>query len=185
MCPASVRFSYRPGLLANPFRNVRLAGSWDASGRTAADWSFAPVHPTVDENGCPAFGAEVNFDDSAIAEVLRWGVMLDAPLGEGLWGIASEVDDVGSTARERSFTLQAVAHDETYYLTHCGRFGALSQPGSTALAFLFGLRARDRSTSSSLIRRMAISPMMAAACRNRSQWRRCTAAFGRSPSPIS
>jgi len=135
MRPASVRFSYRPGLPGNPFRNVRLAGSWDASGRTAADWSFTPMHPTVDDDGCPAFEAVVTFDDSAIGEVLRWGVMLDAPLGDGLWGIASEVDDAASTARERSFTLQAEAHDEIYYLTHCGRFGALPQPGSSGIRF--------------------------------------------------
>jgi len=89
------------------------------------------MHSAVDEDGCPAFEAVVNFDDSAIGEVLRWGVMLDAPLGEGLWGIASEVDDVASKARERSFTLQAGAQDEFYYLTHCGRFGALPQPGSS------------------------------------------------------
>jgi len=69
MRPASVRFSYRPGLPGNPFRNVRLAGSWDASGRTAADWSFTPMHPTVDDDGCPAFEAVVTFDDSAIGEV--------------------------------------------------------------------------------------------------------------------
>jgi 1,4-alpha-glucan branching enzyme len=135
MCPASVRFSYRPGLAWNPFRNVRIAGNWDASGRPAADWSFTPMHPAVDEDGCQAFEAVVRFDDSAVGEVLRWGVMLDAPLGEGLWGIASEVDDVASRARERSFKLQAGAHDEIYYLTHCGRLGALPQPGSSGIRF--------------------------------------------------
>jgi hypothetical protein len=62
--------------------------------------------PTVDDDGCPAFEAVVNFDDSAIGAVLRCGVALDGPLGEGLWGIASEVDDVASKARERSFTLE-------------------------------------------------------------------------------
>jgi 1,4-alpha-glucan branching enzyme len=61
----------------------------------------------VDDDGCPAFEAVVNFDDSAIDEILRWGVTLDGPLGDGLWGIASEVDDITSKARERSFTLKA------------------------------------------------------------------------------
>ena len=135
MCPASVRFSYRPGLSTNPFRNVRLAGSWDTAGRSATDWSFTPMQPTVDNDGCPAFDAVVSFDDSAIGAVLRWGVMLDGPLGEGLWGIASEADDVTSTAREQSFTLQTGAQNETYYLTHCGRFGALPQPGSSGIRF--------------------------------------------------
>jgi 1,4-alpha-glucan branching enzyme len=135
MCAASVRFSYRPGLPENPFVNVRLAGSWDASGRSAADWTFTAMQPTVDDDGCPAFDGIVNFDDSAIGAILRWGVTLDGPLGQGLWGIASEVDDDASTARERTFTLQAGAQDEIYYLTHCGRFGALPQPGSSGIRF--------------------------------------------------
>src|SRR6516165_3858226 len=121
MCPATVRFSYRPGLLENPFRNVRLAGSWDASGRRAADWSFTPMRPAADDDGRPAFQAVLDFDDSAIGSVLRWGVMLDGPLGAGLWGIASEVDDAASNSRELSFTLKAGAQDQIYYLTHNGR----------------------------------------------------------------
>jgi 1,4-alpha-glucan branching enzyme len=135
MCAASVRFSYRPGLPANPFRNVHLAGSWDASGKSATDWSFTPMQSAVDDDGCLAFEAMVNFDDSAVGAVLRWGVMLDGPLGEALWGIASEVDDVTSTARERSFTLQPGAQDAIYYLTHCGRFGALPQARSSGIRF--------------------------------------------------
>lgn len=166
MCPASVRFSYRPGFPGNPFRNVRLAGSWDAAGRCATDWSFTPMQPRVDDDGCAAFGAEVSFDDSAIGTVFRWGVTLDGPLGQDLWGIASEVDDMASTAREQSFTLQAGAQSETYYLTHCGRFGALPQPGSSGIRFsLWAPNAR--SISSLPILRMAMSPITAPACCNR------------------
>jgi 1,4-alpha-glucan branching enzyme len=93
------------------------------------------MRAAVDEDGCPSFEAVVSFDDNAIGEVVRWGLTLDAPLGTGLWGIASEVDDPASTARERWFTLQAGAHDEIYCLTHCGRFGALPQPGSSGIRF--------------------------------------------------
>jgi 1,4-alpha-glucan branching enzyme len=100
------------------------------------------MQPTVDDDGCPAFEAVVNFDDSAISAVLRWGVMLDGPLGRGLWGIASEVD-VASKARERSFTLEAGAHDEIYYLTHCCRFGALPQPESGIRFSLWAPNARS------------------------------------------
>lgn len=135
MCPAGVRFSYRPGLPANPFCNVRLAGNWDAAGRIAGDWSFTTMEPATDEDGCPAFAAEVVFDDSAIGAVVRWGVMLDGPLGQNLWGIAREPDDVLSTARELSFTLNDAIHSQTYYLTHCGRFGALPRPGSSGIRF--------------------------------------------------
>ena len=134
MCPARVRFSYRPGLPGNPFRNVRLSGSWDAAGRSATDWSVILMQPTLDNDGCAAFDAEVDFADSAIGTVLRWGVKLDGPL-EDLWGIASEVDDMASAAREQSFTLRAGAQTQIYYLTHCGRFGALPQPRSSGIRF--------------------------------------------------
>jgi 1,4-alpha-glucan branching enzyme len=135
MCPASVRFSYRPGLRRNPFGNVRLCGSWDAAGRSAVEWSVIPMHPAVDDDGCPAFETEVGFDDTAIGTVFRWGVKLDAPLGQDLWGVASEVDDIASSAREQSFTLQAGGQTEIYYLTHCSRFGALPLPGSSGVRF--------------------------------------------------
>ena len=72
MCPASVRFGYRPGLPENPFRNVRLGGSWDSSGRRTTGWSFIPMSPAVDDDGCPAFEAVVNFDDSARHRQLRY-----------------------------------------------------------------------------------------------------------------
>jgi 1,4-alpha-glucan branching enzyme len=94
------------------------------------------MQSAIDDDGCPAFEAVVNFDDSAIGEVLRWGVKLDGPLGAGLWGIASEVDDIASKVRERSFTLQAGVHSEVYYLMHCSRLGALPQPGSSGIRFL-------------------------------------------------
>ena len=184
MCAASVRFSYRPGLPKNPFRNVQLGGSWDASGRTAADWTFAPMQPTLDDDGCPAFDAIVNFDDSAIGAVLRWGVTLDGPLGPGLWGIASEVDDETSTARERSFTL-AGGTRRTRSITSriavaLARCRSRAHP---AFVFPFGPPMRHRSISSSAIPRMAISLMTARALFNRLQWRRRTAS-GRRRSPI-
>ena len=50
-----VLFRYCPGLLANPFRNVRLCGSWDASGRAATQWSNRRCEPTLDDDGRSAF----------------------------------------------------------------------------------------------------------------------------------
>ncbi len=52
MCPAHVRFSYRPGLMVNPFINVRIQGRWDTTGRGAR-----------------------------IGTVFRWGIRLDGPTG--------------------------------------------------------------------------------------------------------
>ena len=128
MCPAIVRFSYRPGLLRNPFSNVRLQGNWDAGGNLATQWSTTPMQPDVDPEGCPSFAAEIRFDDSQVGTVFRWGVMLDGPAGSDLWGIAAEIDDENSSARERSFTLQPGSGEQTYYLTTCSLLGAIRQP---------------------------------------------------------
>jgi 1,4-alpha-glucan branching enzyme len=49
-------------------------------------------------------------------------VKLDGPLGEDLWGRAIVHAAAGSAA-------------EIYYLTHCGRFGALPQPGASGFRF--------------------------------------------------
>ena len=128
MCPAIVRFSYRPGLLRNPFSNVRLQGNWDAGGHLATQWSTTPMQPDVDPEGCPSFAAEIRFDDSQVGTVFRWGIMLDGPAGSDLWGIAAEIDDENSSARERSFTLQSGSGEQTYYLTTCSLLGAIRQP---------------------------------------------------------
>jgi hypothetical protein len=58
------------------------------------------MKPTVDDDGCAAFDAEVNFDDSAIGTVLRSGVKLDGPLGEDLWGRAIVHAAAGSVDRD-------------------------------------------------------------------------------------
>ena len=127
MCPANVRFSYRPGLMLELFTNVRLHGSWDTTGHRAENWSSTPMLPAVDPDGCPAFEADVAFDDAQIGTVFRWGVMLDGPAGTDLWGIAAEVDDENSSARERSFTLGRGAQTQVYYLTTCHRLGPVRQ----------------------------------------------------------
>jgi 1,4-alpha-glucan branching enzyme len=84
--------------------------------------------PAIDPDGCPSFEAEIRFDESLVGTTFRWGVMLDCPAGADLWGIAAEVDDPGSSARERSFTLQAGFTTEFYYLTACYRLGAVRPP---------------------------------------------------------
>lgn len=81
-----VHFRYCPGLLNSPFRNVRLSGSWDAQGRPAAQWSQTPMQPTLDDDGRSAFDAGIDFDEAAVGTVFHWGVLLDGPLGQDLWG---------------------------------------------------------------------------------------------------
>jgi 1,4-alpha-glucan branching enzyme len=124
MCPA-VNFSYRPGLKTNPFSNVQLAGSWDAAGHPAADWTSIAMRPGIDPDGCPCFDAQVHFDDAGVGIVFNWGVRLDGPAGADVWGIAREVDGENATARVLAFTLQAGAQDAVYYLTQCHRLGAV------------------------------------------------------------
>jgi 1,4-alpha-glucan branching enzyme len=140
MCPIRVHFRYCPGLSGSPFRNLRLCGSWDQAGRSAAPWSQTPMRPTVDDDGRAAFDAEVGFDEGAVGTVFRWGVLLDAALGQDLWGIAAEVADESSTAREQSFTLapadpQAGPQTVVYYLTQCGRLGVRPEPNAPGIRF--------------------------------------------------
>ena len=130
MCPALVQFSYRPGLKSNPFSNVRLIGSWDANGVPASDWSSTPMHPAVDPDGCPCFEAQVAFDPAHAGTTFGWGVRLDGPAGTDLWGIACEVDDEASTARQLSFVLQSGSQTVFYYLTCCYRLGAIKLGGA-------------------------------------------------------
>jgi 1,4-alpha-glucan branching enzyme len=85
------------------------------------------MHPAVDPEGCPCFEASVQFAPQSAGEVFQWGVKLDGPAGRDLWGIASEVEDENSAARERSFTLTAEGQTEFYYLTCCSRLGARKQ----------------------------------------------------------
>jgi len=92
------------------------------------------MHPAIDSDGCPSFDADVLLDDSEVGVTFRWGVKLDGPAGKDLWGIASEVDDETSTARERQFVLQEGLQAQVYYLTNCWRLGAMRQrvPGQAA-----------------------------------------------------
>jgi 1,4-alpha-glucan branching enzyme len=85
------------------------------------------MRPGTDPDGCPSFEAEVAFDQAGIGQLFRWGVSVDGPAGRGVWAIAREVDDEGSSARECSFVLRPGGQSEVHYLTHCGRLGARKQ----------------------------------------------------------
>ena len=70
------------------------------------------------EDGCPAFRATAQLDDSQIGQTFRWGVSVGTPERPDVWGIASEINDAASTERNRTFTLRAAGQTERYYLTH-------------------------------------------------------------------
>ena len=49
-----VRFRYLTGLKRELFRNARLVGSWDGSGRFSAVWSETPMTPGRPKMAAPA-----------------------------------------------------------------------------------------------------------------------------------
>ncbi len=106
------------------FRNARLSGSWDSSGRWSNAWSTVAMEPFTAEDGCPAYRATVTLDDGQIGWWFRWGVTLDAPGRPNLWGIPNEINDPESTERYRLFRLDWAGQVVRFYLTHCRRLGA-------------------------------------------------------------
>jgi 1,4-alpha-glucan branching enzyme len=124
MALITVRFEYRTGLRTPFIVNARVGGNWDTSGRLAESWSFSTMQPFTADDGCPAFRATVELDDSQIGQTFRWGVSVDTATEPNRWGIPTEVSETGSHARERVFTLQGAGQTERYYFTHCRYLGA-------------------------------------------------------------
>ena len=124
MALVPVRFEYLTGLRQLFLVNARLTGSWDAQGLKSAQWTAVPMTAFTAEDGCPAFRATVNLDDRQMGQEFRWGVSVDAASQPNVWGIPTEVNDPGATARYRSFTLRGAGQVERYYFTHCRRLGA-------------------------------------------------------------
>jgi 1,4-alpha-glucan branching enzyme len=93
------------------------------------------------EDGCPAFRATVNLDDSQIGQELSWGVYVDTRQSSNVWGVPTEVNDPDSTVRHCRFTLRQANQTERYYLTHCRRLGAnkIYMNGQTIPAIRFAV----------------------------------------------
>lgn len=138
MATITVQFTYLTGLKREIVRNLRLTGSWDANGRYSNQWSSVPMQQTIADDGCPCFTATVRLDDTQIGWLFRWGVILDNPAGNNLWGIPTEINDTNSSDRYRSFTLQNPSNNqpqqERYYLTNCRRLGAQKYYNGTTQA---------------------------------------------------
>src|SRR5262245_36132984 len=101
----TVEFQFITGLRRPIFRNGRLRGSWNASGRFADEWTDAPMQPAMGEDGCPIFTASIALDLADQQRSFRWGVAFDGPQGGTVWGIPTEVQDVNSVERYREFKL--------------------------------------------------------------------------------
>src|SRR5512144_1757850 len=119
-----VNFEYLTGLRRPLLVSARLTGSWNAQGFASEQWSFTTMAAFTAEDGCPAFRATVNLDDSQIGQELSWGVYVDTRQSSNIWGVPTEINDPDSTARNRRFTLRQADQTERYYLTHCRRLGA-------------------------------------------------------------
>ena len=119
-----VNLEYRTGLRGAVLLGARLTGSWNGQGMRSDQWSTTEMQAFTADDGCPAFRATVQLDDSQIGQTFRWGVSVSTPQNPDVWGIPTEVSDPASTDRNRSFTLNAANQTVRYYLTHCRRLGA-------------------------------------------------------------
>ena len=126
MATVAVHFRYLTGLKRSIFRNARLAGSWDGSGRFSGVWSETPMESGIAEDGCPCFTATIEFDSGEVGSRFRWGVRLDGPSGSNVWGVPTEVNDMNSMERFREFELAAGAGPMTqeFFFTYARRLGA-------------------------------------------------------------
>lgn len=125
MTTVPVEFEYRTGLHRSFLRSARLSGSWNEHGRRTEQWSVpVDMEGFVADDGCPAFRATVQLDDSQVGESFQWGVMVSTAARENVWGITSEVNEPTSTERFRGFVLRPDGQTETYVLTTCRKLGA-------------------------------------------------------------
>lgn len=137
-----VRFEYQTGIRRRLFRNAYLCGNWDALGQLDPNsWSQVAMEGVTSNEGCPTFVATVNLQAGDAGSVFEWGVRLDGPGGEGLWGIMTEVNHPGSTQRVLQFHLDfGVTPSVQVYRLNVSRYlGAnkLFQDGNGAAGIQF------------------------------------------------
>src|SRR5262245_47862434 len=84
------------------------------------------MQDAIGEDGCPIFRASISLELADQGKTFRWGVVLDGPQGNNLWGIPTEVHDMNSTGRYRQFRLTGggTPQVERYYFTYGHRLGA-------------------------------------------------------------
>src|SRR5438105_6066958 len=105
MSMIAVQFFYFTGLKRSIFRNARLSGNWDSTGRLSANWADTPMTAITGEDGCPAFTATAQFDVTQVGMTFQWGVRFDTPSAANLWAIPTEIQSATQTDRARSFVL--------------------------------------------------------------------------------
>ena len=163
-----VEFQFITGLKRAIFRNRRLRGSWNGNGRYSDDWTESPMQEAVGEDGCPIFKASISLDLADQDKTFRWGVVVDGPQGNNLWGIPTEVQDMNSVERYRQFRLTGggTPQVERYYFHLRASLGGQQtlrgrKRPSPACVLPSGPPMREASRWSSASRRTATLPMTA------------------------
>ncbi len=82
------------------------------------------MEPFLAQDGCPAFRATAQLDDSQIGQTFRWGVRVDTAFASNQWGITTEVNDPASNECTLAFSLREANQLERYAFTTCRRLGA-------------------------------------------------------------
>jgi 1,4-alpha-glucan branching enzyme len=144
MAQITVNFLFHSGVKRPLFRNVRLSGSWDATGHFSDQWTEVPMAIAQDGTGCDAFEADVSFDAAQTGTIFEWGVVADIAGAPNTWAVVTEVPNENSDQRYRSFTLAAGATQQDYWFAVGRRFGAQKYllPGSANPCIRFVVWAR-------------------------------------------
>ncbi len=141
MAQITVNFTFHSGVKRQLFSNVRLSGSWDASGQFSNQWTEVAMAATQDGTGCDAFTAAASFDSGQTGTIFQWGVVADIAGAPNTWVVATEVPDENSSQRYRSFSLAAGATQQDYWFATGRRFGAQKYvpPGSATTGIRFAV----------------------------------------------
>ena len=118
MASVNVTFTFHSGVKRTLFQNLRLSGSWDASGKSSPQWTQTPMLPTQDGTGCDAFSVTVPLDASQVGTTFQWGVFADLAGAPNSWVIVTEVPDPTSSQTTRSFVLGAAASQQDYWFVN-------------------------------------------------------------------
>lgn len=119
-----MKFVYDTGIRRRLFYNVRLQGSWDATGKFSDQWSELPMREVRGADGAYTYQAEVDLAASEAGKDFRWSVLVDGALGRDRQGVVTEQLDGDHNARYRVFTFEPSGAEQRYYLTHVRRLGS-------------------------------------------------------------
>jgi len=144
----NVLFTFHAGISRRLFQNVRLTGSWDATGKYSSQWSQTAMAATADGTGCDAFSSTVILDATQVGTTFQWGVIADLPGSPNAWAIVTETPDPNSTQLTRSFVLGAAAGAEDYWFATGRRLGAqkYTPQGATKPGIRFAVWAPNAQT---------------------------------------